>query len=253
MLPAELNIEKPDEVLALHRQYAEAGSDVILTNTVALDFIWNQGEIKRAKTACEKGIEIACKAIVAAGASHEVKLGGLISAPFLKSEDPETRSVLKDCLCWQIMTHSNHEEENLIIFETITSISSLSIILECLTEIGPSVGNLPELIFSFSTDKKGLLSGDVDPVVALSTLSNSGLTHVTTGLNCGLSPSFLKSGIRPSMNYFSPSDSLRNPDPEKWAEHISEIAIKSDIKKIGGCCNTTPDHIRALRYYLDRI
>ncbi len=70
MLPAELNIEKPDEVLALHRQYAEAGSDVILTNTVALEFIWNKREIKRAKTASEKGIEIACKAIVAAGAFH---------------------------------------------------------------------------------------------------------------------------------------------------------------------------------------
>ena len=43
-LPAELNIDNPDVVAALHDSYLSAGSEVILTNTVALDILWLNGD-----------------------------------------------------------------------------------------------------------------------------------------------------------------------------------------------------------------
>ena len=38
--------------------------------------------------------------------------------------------------------------------------------------------------------------------------------------------------------------------PEDMVAHLPEL-IKSGVKIIGGCCGTTPDHIKAFRYYID--
>lgn len=248
-LPAELNLGSPEKVRDLHESYLDAGSEVILTNTVGIDQIWMTGHINYAKDIISAGGYIAMEAVKARNLKSGIRrrVGLLISAPSAKPEllqDGYYRERLRECYQYQL-SQALFLNKPLIVFETITSIVRLKFILEVFND-PKRLKTINKTIFSFCPASSGLLF-DGKPIPELSKLIadySPGIHFV--GINCGTSVEESEKGISGHVSYLSPSDIFGEENPEEWAKKVFEVISRHNIRMVGGCCNTTPEHIRIL-------
>ena len=152
------------------------------------------------------------------------------------------------------------------IFDTLNGKAALFAITEALEKTGR---NVPLMISGTVIDKSGRnLSGQTVEALLIS------LTHarpLILGLNCSLGPdemeSFVEELARVSPYYMSAYPNAGLPDAlsptgfpetaETFAPKVAKWAENGWLNVVGGCCGTTPDHIRALaklaRQFLPRV
>ncbi|OBT17459.1 methionine synthase [Vibrio sp. UCD-FRSSP16_10] len=146
------------------------------------------------------------------------------------------------------------------IFDTLNAKACAFAVETVFEEIGSS---LPVMISGTITDASGrTLSGQTTEA-----FYNS-LRHVNPisfGLNCALGPDELRPYVeelsRISETFISvhPNAGLPNAfgeydlSPEDMAEHIHEWANSGFLNLVGGCCGTTPEHIRAMAEAVDNV
>jgi 5-methyltetrahydrofolate--homocysteine methyltransferase len=141
------------------------------------------------------------------------------------------------------------------IFDTLNGKAALFAISDALEQTGR---NLPLMISGTVIDKSGRnLSGQT---VEASLISIAHTQPLILGLNCSLGPdemeSFVEELARISPYYMSAYPNAGLPDPlsptgfpetaETFAPKIAKWAENGWLNMVGGCCGTTPDHIRAL-------
>ena len=254
-LPAELCLRKPEIVARMHEEYLDAGAEVILSNTVGIDSIWMRGEEERALRIVDKGLELVAMAVNKRILKSGIRRRGgvLISAPSATPEkmiDPEYRKELARCYQAQLTSTLLIPPACFVIFETITSLEKFRFLMEVIND-PQRLKTRNAFIFSFATRPDGLLF-DGEPVPRLNDYIESEIAvkhHI--GVNCGLSVSEAEKGLFPGATYFSPSDIYGDASPEKWASEVKDAVDRHHIKMVGGCCNTTPDHIRFLKQILE--
>jgi len=142
------------------------------------------------------------------------------------------------------------------IFDTLNGKAALFAITDALKEAGRSV---PLMISATVIDKSGRnLSGQT---VEASLISIAHAGPLIVGLNCSLGPDemepFVEELARISPYYMSAYPNAGLPDPlsptgfpetaETFAPKVANWAENGWLNVVGGCCGTTPDHIRALR------
>ncbi len=247
-LPETWNLTHPEEIIALNRGYFEAGSDVVNTNTFganALKYPDNLREIVEAAVAHAKtartqaGREDAYIAL-------DIGPTGRLLQPM--GDLPFERAVE---LFGETIRIGAAAGADLVLIETMSdSYEAKAAVLAAKENC-----DLP-VICTMIFDEKGklLTGGTVDSTVAML----EGLRVDALGVNCGLGPEQMKSIVKRLTEVCSvpivvnPNAGLPRSengrtvfdiDADEFASLMTEIAGMG-VQALGGCCGTTPAHIR---------
>ncbi|WP_124070384.1 bifunctional homocysteine S-methyltransferase/methylenetetrahydrofolate reductase [Filibacter tadaridae] len=245
----ELNLTHPDQVLHIHQAYIEAGADIIQTNTYGANYI------KLARHGLEDSVKEINKAAVqiakkAAGEDTFIlgAIGGIHgSRTSTGTKDEIKRSFREQLYCLLL------EGVDGLLLETYYDFDELTTVLK----IAREETDIP-IITNVSMHEAGVLQNGLELADALLQLENLGADIV--GINCRLGPyHMLKSlesvplmkrallSVYPNASYPGYKDGKLFYENEP--EYFEKFALnfrKEGISLIGGCCGTTPEHIRAL-------
>jgi 5-methyltetrahydrofolate--homocysteine methyltransferase len=262
-----LNIESPDIIFEIHQAYFRAGSDAVLTNTFGANkfALARHGfgdKVEEINTAAAK------IALRAAGAGKYV-LGDIgPSGDFLQPLGNLEAEELKNAFAEQAEALLAGGVDGFII-ETMTSLDEATIAVEAVKSVS---GELPVFV-SFAFD---WVAGDfrtmmgVDVKSAVTEMVSLGVD--TVGFNCGTMS--LDEYVELAKKFVSTANTLSKkvlvfaepnagkPElvdgrtvykvtPEDFAAAAEKI-YSAGVNIIGGCCGTTPEHIRALAEMLKK-
>ena len=247
-LPENWNIEKKEVIRNIHRAYYEAGSNILLTNT----FGANRVKYHDAPYTLKQVIEAAVDNVKSI--SNEVVVA-LDMGPTGKLLKPMGDLSFEDAYeaYKEVAIYGEEAGAQMIHIETMTDTYELKAAVLAAKENT----NLP-VTATVIFDERGklLTGGDVLSVVALL----EGLRVDALGLNCGMGPEQMLPILKEIRKYTSlpiivkPNAGLpKQKDgntyydvvPKQFAKALREI-VKSGACVIGGCCGTTPEHIRAM-------
>ena len=251
-----LNLSKPELVSGLHREYIEAGAEIIQTNTFGANRfkLSRHGlgdkvkEINAAGVALVKQArEASTKNVLIAG---DVGPLGVPLAPFGRVQPEEARAAFEE----QISALAEAGVD-LILIETMTDLHE---IVEAVRAALVAAPELPVVAsMTFTRDNRTLL-GDTPAKVARR-VSDAGADVI--GINCSGGPNQLLNILK-QMKAALP-DGLFSVMPNAgWPEQVEgrvmysaapeyfgDYAVsfcKAGANLVGGCCGTTPDHIKAM-------
>lgn len=246
--PERLNLTNPEDVRAIHRAYAEAGSQVVTANSLGANPVRLRAHALEAD--CERIVEAAIGHVLASGAPFAACSVGTTAeflAPFgMLSFEEAYRGYLR-----QMMAAKN-AGAHLIFCETLTDAAETRAMLLAAKETG-----LPYAAsFTFS-DNGRTLTGST-PAICAQIAQALGASIV--GVNC-VGDGALLARIVAEMHAATVLPVIAQPNaglpdtvdgklcyhtgPEEFVPMI-EGALKAGASIIGGCCGTTPDHIRRI-------
>ena len=269
-----LSITRPDVIEAIHRAYLEAGADIIETNTFSgttiaqadyeleeavYDINFESARVAR-KIADEFTAANPDKPRFVAGAIGPTNRTASISPDV---NNPGYRAVTFD----ELVAAYYQQIEGLVaggveillvetIFDTLNAKAAIFAI-ENYNETHPSVKPLPVMISGTITDASGrTLSGQTVEAFYISVAHTTNL--LTVGLNCALGAAEMRphveslSDIASCLVHAYPNAGLPNEfgeydqSAEQMQVFIRDFAESGFINIVGGCCGTTPEHIRAM-------
>jgi 5-methyltetrahydrofolate--homocysteine methyltransferase len=266
-----LSITRPEIIEEIHRLYLEAGADIIETNT------FNATSVSMADYGLESAVyEInlesarvarrAADKITALDPSRPRFVAGAIG-PTSKtaSLSPDVNNPAFRAVTFDQLVDAYHEQVRALVdggvdlllpettFDTLNLKAALFAIQKYFDETGR---RLPVMVSATITDLSGrTLSGQM---VEAFWNSISHMPLVSVGLNCALGAEEMRpyieelSEIAPVYISCYPNAGLPNElggydeTPESMAEKIADYASSGWLNVVGGCCGTTPDHIRAI-------
>ena len=264
-----LSLTQPDIICDIHRAYLEAGADIIETNT------FNSTQVSQADyqmEAISREINLA-SALLARKAADEFStlerprfvagiLGPTSRTASLSPDvnDPGARNVTFDELV-ENYTESTHAliegGVDLImvetIFDTLNAKAALFAVQQVFEELGTE---LPIMISGTITDASGRTLSGQTPEAFWNSVRHA--KPISIGLNCALGPKELRphlleiSTVADTMVSAHPNAGLPNEfggydlDALNMAETVAEFAGAGLLNIVGGCCGTTPEHIRAI-------
>ena len=266
-----LVLTQPEAIRQIHDEYLAAGADIIETNTFGATSIaqedykmpelareMNLAAAKLARAACDQ-FSTPDKPRFVAGAIGPTPKTASISPDV---NDPGARNVHFDALrkAYREQAEALFEGgSDLFLVETIFDTLNAKAALFALDEFFEDSGErLPVMISGTVTDASGrILSGQT-----VEAFWNS-LRHIkplTFGLNCALGAALMRPYIAELARVCDvaiscyPNAGLPNPmsdtgfdeTPEVTSSLIDEFARDHLVNLVGGCCGTTPEHIRAI-------
>ena len=268
-----LCLTRPEAVTAIHHAYLEAGADVIETNTFGASPIAMQDfglahlacEVNRAAVACARG---AVDRIVAKDPSRCCFVAGSVG-PTAKTaslppkvEDPSYRDVTFDQLVDSYSTQVAAlvaAGVDLLLLETTFDTLNLKACLFAIEQVFDARRTRVPVVASVTiTDESGRTLGGQTIDAFWIAISHFDLLAV--GINCALGPDKLRpyveelARIAPVYVSCHPNAGLPDPlsetgydqTPAEMASVLDEFARAGWLNLVGGCCGTTPDHIRAI-------
>ena len=264
-----LNLARPDVILDIHRAFVAAGADVVETNTFSATAIhldrW--GMANRTVDINAAGARLARQA--ADEADRTVFVAGSVgpTGARLSPLGPLSPEDARAAYLEQIGTLADAGVD-LLVLETFADLAELELALG----VARSVCALP-LVASMSFTREVRTLGGVVPETAVSRLRVAGADVI--GANCSTGPrgvhevllrySEAEAGVgvgssalpiafsaMPNAGYpESRGERLYFPAPPDYFADYAEQFLASGARLIGGCCGTTPDHIRGVRRALD--
>lgn len=254
-LPEVWNLERAGEMIDIHRQYYEAGSDIVLSNTFganALKFHNSDYNLRDIVTAAIANVKEAAQQGVRDGrevyAGLDIGPTGKLLAPMGDLSFEEAYAAFKEAAIY-----GEEAGADLVHIETMSDTYEVKAAVLAAKE-NTSLPVFATMIF----DEKGklLTGGDVPSVVALL----EGLRVDALGINCGMGPEQMLPILEEILKVASvpvivkPNAGLpkqKNGEvyydvrPEEFAEVMARI-VKKGACLVGGCCGTTPKHIREM-------
>ncbi len=265
-----LNLSRPEAVRAIHLAYFRAGADIVSTNTFSSTRI-AQADYGMAEIAYELNLEGARLARAAARAaqdedSRERFVAGAIGPTNRTASispdvsNPGFRAITFD----ELRIAYTEQVRGLIdggvdillietIFDTLNAKAAIYAIAEELEARGIRV---PVMISGTITDRSGRFLSGQTPEAFWNSVAHA--VPLSIGLNCALGAKEMRAHIAAlgrvadTLVCAYPNAGLPNEfghydeGPETMAGLIGEFAAAGLVNIVGGCCGTTPDHIRAI-------
>lgn len=247
-LPETWNLTKPEVLYDIHRAYLDAGADIILANT----FGANGFKYDNLEEIVTAAVVNAKKAVADSGRKAYVALDmgptGKLLKPMGTLDFEECVSIYAD-----VVRYGAKAGADLILIETMSDTYELKAAVLAAKENS----NLPVVATVVFDEHHKMLTG-ATPEVVVAMLE--GLRVDAIGMNCGLGPKQMKPIFETMARYASiplvitPNAGLPRSEngktvydvgPEEFAEDMEEI-INMGAWMAGGCCGTTPAHIKAL-------
>jgi methionine synthase I (cobalamin-dependent) len=259
--PEEWNVIYPDRIRAIHQEYVDVGAQIVLSNTfggnpyrLTLHNLQERlEELNAAGAALVREVaDTAPHLVVAAG---DIGPSGELLAPL----GVRTFEELRDGFAQQAAALAKGGVDVLWI-ETMSSLDEVRAAVE-----GAKMATDLPLVITMTFDTRGFTMMGVSPVQALEALSK--FEPLALGGNCGNGPGEIE-GIIEAMhkadgdailvaksNAGIPqvvgADIIYDGTPEVMAEYAVRVR-ELGARIIGGCCGTTPEHIRAMGAALER-
>ena len=254
-LPETWNLEHPEVIREIHRRYIEAGSDIVLTNTFGANALKFHDERCSLKEIVESAIDHVKAAIREAGDDRRIYTAldvgptGKLLKPMGDLDFETAYEAFRE-----VMVIAEKAGADLIHIETMSDTYELKAAVLAAKENT----SLPVFATAIFDERRKLLTGaDVPSVVALL----EGLRVDALGINCGMGPEQMLPVLEEMLRYSSlpvivkPNAGLPQQRdgrtcydvlPEEFAYLMKRIT-NMGASVIGGCCGTTPEHIRAMK------
>ena len=251
-LPETWNIEHPEKVEAIHRRYYEAGSDVVLANTFGANVCKFHDDRYTVEEVIRAGIANAKRAGEQIGKETYVALDMGPTGKLLKPMGDLDFDDAYEAFA-EAVRYGEKYGADLIHIETMSDTYEVKAAILAAKE-NSSLPVFVTMIF----DERGKLQtgGDVPSVVAML----EGLRVDALGLNCGLGPKQMLPILNDLRRYTSlpiivkpnaglpkqkNGETYYDVEPDEFARIMQEV-VKEGACVIGGCCGTTPEHIKKL-------
>jgi methionine synthase I (cobalamin-dependent)/5,10-methylenetetrahydrofolate reductase len=250
----ELNLTQPDLVADLHQAYVRAGADVIETNTFGANRIKlaSFGLESRLASINEQGARLARSAARAeayvAGAIGPL---GIRVEPFGKTGLDEAEAIFREQA--EALAAGGVD---LFMLETFRDLSELGAAVRACRAAAPT---LP-IVAQLTTGDDGHTLDGMPPEKFTPILESLGADVI--GLNCSVGPAAMletlehMAAVAPSAKLSAQPNAGRPRDvegrniylssPEYMASYARRF-IASGVKLVGGCCGTTPEHVRHIK------
>jgi 5-methyltetrahydrofolate--homocysteine methyltransferase len=264
-----LSITRPDIIQEIHEKFLDAGADIIETNTFNSNSIsmedyhmqdlvqeLNRCSVAVARSACEKYSTPEAPRYVAGSIGPTNKTSSL---------SPDVNDPGKRLVNFEDLRRSYSEQARVMIeegvdillvetvFDTLNCKAALFAIEELQEELGTSI---PVMVSGTITDASGRTLSGQTPEAFWTSISHSNLFSV--GFNCALGAKDMEPHLE-SIRKISditlschPNAGLPNEfgeydeTPEDMAEIIGQWVDRGMVKIVGGCCGTTPEHIKKI-------
>ncbi len=250
----ELNLSDPGLVSTIHESYLSAGADIIQTNTFGANRLWlgdhgfpdqveeiNRAGVRIARAAqdqCEREVLVAGSVSPAVTASQRRRIGSA-----------ERTEVIRE----QVQALVANQGVDLLILETFGYLDEL---VEAVCAVS-GLCHVPVIAQATFADDAYTLGGETPREVATVL---SGLSVAMLGTNCTIGPQRMLTVAEDLVRYASvPVSAQPNAgQPRRTGPRSFEFAIdggyfaryihrfaEAGVSLVGGCCGTTPTHIRA--------
>lgn len=257
-----LNLTEPEAVAAIHRRYLDAGAEIIETNTFSANaYKLADCSLEHDCAAINRaGVTLARQAVIESGRDDAYVAGsvgplGVRLAPFGRVTAEEASAAFSEQIGALIAAGAD-----LLICETFSDVREIAAAIAAARRINPTMPIVAQM--TFTRDSRTLL-GDTPAQVARA-LYATGADVI--GVNCSSGPTHLLR-ILQLMHRAVPEARFSVAPNAGWPEmaggrvmypatpdYFGEYALafrEAGACIVGGCCGTTPDHIRAMRAALD--
>jgi homocysteine S-methyltransferase len=256
----EMNLSDPELILSIHEEYLQAGAELLETNPFGANRfrLARHGLAAKVAEINTAGVRLARQAVkhLKDRQAGEAWVGGSVGPlgvrlePLGKTGLDEARAAFSE----QIRALKDAGVDMLII-ETMPALNEAHEALEAARETAP---DLPVLVMMTVDDESNCLDG-ASPAHAAALLTEWGASAI--GVNCSTGPATVLTAIEAMRPVTSlPLAALPNAglpravegrniylcSPEYMAS-FARKAITAGVQIVGGCCGTTPNHIRAMR------
>jgi 5-methyltetrahydrofolate--homocysteine methyltransferase len=265
-----LNLSRPDAVRAIHLAYFRAGADIVSTNTFSSTRI-AQADYGMAEIAYElnaEGARLACEAAklaqqedgcarFVAGAIGPTNRTASISPDV---SNPSFRAITFDALRLaygeQIRGLLDGGVDALLIETIFDTLNAKAAIYAIAEELAARATSVPVMISGTITDRSGRFLSGQTPEAFWNSIAHA--APFSIGLNCALGATQMRAHIAELSRVADvlicayPNAGLPNEfghydeGPEEMAASLGEFAAAGLVNIVGGCCGTTPEHIRAI-------
>lgn len=240
-LPELLNITDSEKVLSVHRAYAAAGSEYITTNT----FGANRLKIENPAEVIKAGVRLA----KSTGKKVALDIGptGKLLKPMGELDFEEAIDIFAE------MINAGKDGSDVVLIETMSDTYEIKAAVLAAKENC----DLPVFVTMIYDEKGRLLTG-ADVETAVTMLEGLGVDAI--GFNCGLGPAETLPHVEEIRKYTSlpiivqPNAGLPesvngrtvyNVSPDDFAAQMKKAA-EIGVSYLGGCCGTTPEHIKKM-------
>ena len=260
----ELNLSQPEVVAGVHAEYLQAGSQIIETNTFGANAyrLERYGLRDRVRDINLAGVRIArqCVAQIAGKQASEAYVAGAIGPlgvrlePLGELSKEQARAAFAEQIA-ALAEGGPGVGADLLILETMTSLAEAGEAMLAAREVAPGL----RLVVMMTVDEDGNCLDGSTPEIAAERLTKWGADAV--GCNCSSGPAIVLNVIeRMRLATRLPLAAMPNAgmpravegrniymaSPEYMASFARKY-IHAGASLIGGCCGTTPNHIRAMR------
>jgi len=265
-----LNLSRPDSVRAIHLAYFRAGADIVCTNTFSSTRI-AQADYGMAEIAYELNAEGARLAREAARLAQDEDgrerfvAGAIGPTNRTASISPDVSNPGFRAISFDDLRLAYGEQvrglivggADLLLIETIFDTLNAKAAIYAIAEVMEERGlNLPVMISGTITDRSGRILSGQTPEAFWNSIAHT--LPISIGLNCALGAREMRahiaelSRVADTLVCAYPNAGLPNEfghydeGPEAMAAQMGEFAASGLINIAGGCCGTTPEHIRAI-------
>ncbi len=276
-----LNITRPEIIRDIHLEYLRAGADIIETNTFNA----------QAVSLADYGMESLAYELAHAGASVAREAADLfmkecpnrtVFAAGALGPTTKTASVATDNhnpaardITYEKLVEAYYEQAkglieggvDILIVETIFDTLNAKAAFFAIEKLFEDMQVTLPLMASVTFIQPGSNRGMTGQTVEAFWNSISHVPLLSVGMNCALGPKEMRplieelSGLAPIPVSVYPNAGLPDPllptgfpeTPETFAPKIKEWADEGWLNLVGGCCGTTPDHIKALREAIEPV
>lgn len=240
-LPELLNINDPERVYAIHKAYADAGCNIISANTFGANRFKYDNVDEIVKSAVKNAKRTGKKVALDIGPT------GKLLKPMGDLDFEECVDIFAD------IVKAGRDEADLVLLETFGDLYEIKAAMLAVKENC----DLP-LVVSMIFDEKARLLTGADVRTACAVVEGLGADAI--GFNCGLGPKQMiplveelekhasipilvmpNAGLPESVN----GETIYNVAPDEFAGYMKQIA-KMGVSYLGGCCGTTPAHLKAM-------
>jgi 5-methyltetrahydrofolate--homocysteine methyltransferase len=252
--PEKWNLDRPDDVRAVAASYMEAGSDIILTNTFGGNVfkLAKVGLEGQARDINRRGVAISKEA--ASGKALVFASVGP-TGEFMEPVGTITEKEMAACFAQQVQAIAEGGADGIVV-ETMTDLGEAKAALRAAKESS----RLPVVVsMTFTKGLKGFATMmGVRPEQAAAELAKAGADMVGANCSSGIEDmvavarlmkeaTALPLWIKPNAGLPELVDgkTVFRETPEMMAKHVPAL-VEAGARIIGGCCGTTPGHIRLL-------
>lgn len=266
-----LSLTRPDVIKAIHLEYLNAGADILETNTFSgttiaqedygCEHLVHEINYESARIAVEAANEVTArtpdKPRYVAGSMGPTNKTASISPDI---NDPGKRTITFDELKTAFKDQARSLIEggvDLLLLETIIDTLNAKAALFGIQELfDEGVREVPVMVSATITDASGrTLSGQTTEAFLISV---SHIPLLSVGLNCALGAAAMRPYLQvldqksPFYTHVYPNAGLPNEfgqydeSPEFMGQQVEEFLKEGLVNILGGCCGTTPDHIREM-------